>query len=105
MVIVCRFIIILNIVSISRSSEEEYWRLSHHENNVRMRLKLEPDLNHDPHTAASNMRDNTTSTSQTQRLSAELSSTIAPAALGDESVDDDILLLEEEMRNNVEPQV
>ncbi|XP_021704634.1 neurobeachin-like protein 1 isoform X1 [Aedes aegypti] len=87
------------------SSEEEYWRLSHHENNVRMRLKLEPDLNHDPHTAASNMRDNTTSTSQTQRLSAELSSTIAPAALGDESVDDDILLLEEEMRNNVEPQV
>lgn len=70
-----------------------------------MRLKLEPDLNHDPHTAASNMRDNTTSTAQTERLSAELSSTIAPAALGDETVDDDILLLEEEMRNNVEPQV
>ncbi|XP_058454329.1 neurobeachin-like protein 1 isoform X1 [Malaya genurostris] len=87
------------------STEEEFWRLSHHENGVRMRLKLEPDFNHDPHTAASNMRDNTTSHSQSCRLSTELGSTFAPAAVGDENVDEDILLLEEEMRNSLEPQV
>ncbi|XP_055608825.1 neurobeachin-like protein 1 isoform X2 [Uranotaenia lowii] len=91
----------------SPCDEEEYWRLSHHENSVRMRLKLEPNLAHDPHTAASNMRDNTTSssTSHNRRLSTELGSTIAPAVLGDESVDEDILLLEEELRNSMEPQV
>lgn len=81
--------------------------MSHSENSVRMRLKLEPDLQHDPHTAASNMRDNTTSsTAHSRRLSSELGSTIAaPAALGGESIDEDILLLEEELRNSAEPQV
>lgn len=87
------------------SEDEEFWRLSHHENIARMRLKLEPDLNHDPHVAASNLRDNTTTASQSRRLSTELGSTIAPAALGGENVDEDILLLEEEMRNSLEPQV
>ncbi|XP_040150983.1 neurobeachin-like protein 1 isoform X2 [Anopheles arabiensis] len=86
--------------------EEEYWRLSHHENVARMRLKLEPDLYHDPHTAAANMRDNTTSsTSQSRRLSSEFGSTFAPAAIGEENTDDEMLLLEEEMRNSLEPQV
>ncbi|XP_055544656.1 neurobeachin-like protein 1 isoform X1 [Wyeomyia smithii] len=87
------------------SEDEEFWRLSHHENISRMRLKLEPDLNHDPHVAASNMRDNTTISSQSRRLSTELGSTIAPAALGGENVDEDIFLLEEEMRSSLEPQV
>lgn len=31
-----------------------------------MRLKLEPNLYHDPHTAAANLRDNTASTSTTR---------------------------------------
>ena len=71
-----------------------------------MRLKLEPDLYHDPHTAAANMRDNTTSsTSQSRRLSSEFGSTFAPAAIGEENTDDEMLLLEEEMRNSLEPQV
>lgn len=79
--------------------------MSHHENAVRMRLKLEPNWHHDPHIAASNMRDNTTSTTQSRRLSTELGSTIAPAVVGSENVDEDILQLEEEMRNSMEPQV
>ncbi|XP_055643375.1 neurobeachin-like protein 1 isoform X2 [Toxorhynchites rutilus septentrionalis] len=88
------------------SNEAQYWCLSHHENAVRMRLKLEPNWHHDPHIAASNMRDNTTSsTSQSRRLSTELGPTIAPAVVGGENVDDDILQLEEEMRNSIEPQV
>ncbi|XP_058062662.1 neurobeachin-like protein 1 isoform X2 [Anopheles bellator] len=86
------------------TKEEEYWRLSHHENVARMRLKLEPDLYHDPHTAAANLRDNTTSTAHSRRLSSELGSTIATAAIGDESADEEMLLLEEEMRNSIEPQ-
>ncbi|XP_049530577.1 neurobeachin-like protein 1 isoform X2 [Anopheles darlingi] len=87
------------------TQEDEYWRLSHHENAARMRLKLEPDLYHDPHTAAANLRDNTTSTSQSRRLSSELGSTIATAAIGEENADEEMLLLEEEMRNSIEPQV
>uniref|UniRef100_A0AAG5CUG9 DUF4704 domain-containing protein n=1 Tax=Anopheles atroparvus TaxID=41427 RepID=A0AAG5CUG9_ANOAO len=86
-------------------NENEYWRLSHHENVARMRLKLEPDLYHDPHTAAANLRDNTASTSQSRRLSSELGSTFAPAAIGEENADEEMLLLEEEMRNSMEPQV
>ncbi|XP_053679026.1 neurobeachin-like protein 1 [Anopheles nili] len=88
-----------------QSNEEEYWRLSHHENVTRMRLKLEPDLYHDPHTAAANLRDNTTSSSQNRRLSSEFGSTFAPAAMGEENTDEEMLLLEEEMRNSMEPQV
>uniref|UniRef100_A0A182W0M5 Uncharacterized protein n=1 Tax=Anopheles minimus TaxID=112268 RepID=A0A182W0M5_9DIPT len=88
-----------------RNSDEGYWRLSHHENVARMRLKLEPDLYHDPHTAAANLRDNTTSTSQSRRLSSEFGSTFAPAAMGEENADEEMLLLEEEMRNSMEPQV
>uniref|UniRef100_A0A182T0Y0 BEACH domain-containing protein n=1 Tax=Anopheles maculatus TaxID=74869 RepID=A0A182T0Y0_9DIPT len=88
-----------------RNREDEYWRLSHHENVARMRLKLEPDLYHDPHTAAANLRDNTTSTSQSRRLSSEFGSTFAPAAIGEENADEEMLLLEEEMRNSMEPQV
>lgn len=42
--------------------KEEFWRLSHHENPARMRLKLEPSLYHDPHTGAANLRDNTANT-------------------------------------------
>ncbi|KAF4521974.1 hypothetical protein B566_EDAN012523, partial [Ephemera danica] len=39
----------------------EHWKLSHRENVSRMRLKLVPNLTFDPHTEASNLRDNTAS--------------------------------------------
>lgn len=90
----------------SSKPDEEFWRLSNHENVHRMRLKLEPALYHDPHTAASNLRDNTaSSTSTSQGLSGDLGTTITAAALGNEIPDDEQFLLEEEMRNSMEPQV
>ncbi|XP_065200473.1 neurobeachin-like protein 1 isoform X2 [Planococcus citri] len=41
------------------SPKEAHWRLSHHENFSRMRLKLIPNLHFDSHKDASNLRDNT----------------------------------------------
>jgi neurobeachin-like protein 1/2 len=79
--------------------------LSHHENIARMRFKLEPSLYHDPHTAAANLRDNTTTTSNDQKLSAELGSSLATAALGDENQDEDSIMIEEEIRNSIESQM
>ncbi|XP_068086135.1 neurobeachin-like protein 1 [Anabrus simplex] len=37
---------------------DRHWKLSHHENFSRMRLKLCPNFKFDPHTDASNLRDN-----------------------------------------------
>jgi neurobeachin-like protein 1/2 len=70
-----------------------------------MRFKLEPSLYHDPHTAAANLRDNTTTTSNDQKLSAELGSSLATAALGDENQDEDSIMIEEEIRNSIESQM
>ena len=70
-----------------------------------MRLKLEPSLYHDPHTTASNLRDNTAnSTIDERRLSMEFGSSIAPAAIRDILTEDEVILLEEEMRTSAEPQ-
>lgn len=62
-----------------------------------MRLKLEPSLNHDPHTNAVHLRDNTAMVEE-RRLSHEFSTSITPAAVRDISSDDDSFLLEEEIR-------
>lgn len=69
-----------------------------------MRLKLEPSLYHDAHTAASNLRDNTASNSDDRRMSHEFGSSITPAAVNDILTEDEVVLLEEEMRANAEPQ-
>lgn len=69
-----------------------------------MRLKLEPSLYHDAHTAAANLRDNTVSSSDVRRMSQEISSTIAPAALNDILTEDEVLSVDEEIRTSAEPQ-
>lgn len=68
-----------------------------------MRLKVEPSLQHDAHTAAANLRDNTACNSDDRRMSQEISSTLAPAALN-ETLTEDEVGLEEEMRSSAEPQ-
>lgn len=79
--------------------------MSRHENTSRMRLKLEPSLYHDPHTAAANLRDNTVGSSEdTRRLSTEFGSSITAAAVRDVLSDEDSILLEEEIRNSSETQ-
>lgn len=96
---------ILLFVFSFRKRTEEYYHLSHHENPARMRLKLEPSLYHDPHTGAANLRDNTTgAAADTRRLSHEFGSTIASAAINDILTEDEVVLLEEEMRTSIEPQ-
>lgn len=78
--------------------------MSRHENPARMRLKLEPSLYHDPHTAASNLRDNTASQSaDDRRMSHEFGSSIT-AVINDILTEDEVVLLEEEMRSSIEPQ-
>lgn len=85
--------------------KDEFYHLSRHENPARMRLKLEPSLYHDPHTSASNLRDNTASQStDDRRLSHEFGSSITPAAVNDILTEDEVVLLEEEMRSSIEPQ-
>lgn len=84
-----------------QEDEEIFWKLSHRESSARMRLKLVPSLNHDNHKNASNLRDNTTQ-SVSKRFSTDLSSTLAPAIFGEEGNDEEIVLLEEEIRNAIE---
>ncbi|XP_031626139.1 neurobeachin-like protein 1 isoform X2 [Contarinia nasturtii] len=85
--------------------KDEFYHLSKHENPSRMRLKLEPSLYHDAHTAASNLRDNTAShNTDERRLSHEFGSSIVPAAVNDIFTEDEAALLEEEMKASVEPQ-
>lgn len=70
-----------------------------------MRLKLEPSLYHDPHIAASNLRDNTAShNADDRRMSHEFGPSFTPAAVNDILTEDEVVLLEEEMRTSVEPQ-
>lgn len=45
-------------LTIFSQEEEEYWKLSNHENVSRMRLKLEPELYPNKHENAANLRDN-----------------------------------------------
>lgn len=96
------------LLCLSRYSikKDEFYHLSRHENPARMRLKLEPSLYHDPHTAASNLRDNAVSqNSDERRLSHDFGPTsITPAAVNDILTEDEVVLLEEEMRTSVEPQ-
>lgn len=88
-----------------RLKKDEFYHLSHHENPARMRLKLEPSLHHDPHTAASNLRDNSSSNSaDDRRLSHDLGSSITPAVVNDILTEDEVILLEEEMKNIAETQ-
>lgn len=44
---------------ICREKEQKHWKLSCNETFSRMRLKLRPNLYFNPHTDASNLRDNT----------------------------------------------
>lgn len=84
---------------------DEYYHLSHHENPARMRLKLEPSLYHESHTGASNLRDNASSNSNDdRRLSHDIGNSITPAAVNDILSEDEVILLEEEMKSIAEPQ-
>lgn len=70
-----------------------------------MRLKLEPSFYHDPHIAASNLRDNTVGqNTEDRRLSHEFGSSIVQAAVNDIFTEDEAALLEEEMKTSAEPQ-
>lgn len=53
---------------IFHSPKEAHWRLSHHENFSRMRLKLIPNLHFDSHKDASNLRDNTGTYTRNRKL-------------------------------------
>lgn len=44
----------------SRDHARDYWKYANRESLSKMRLKLEPNLYHNPHTVAANLRDNTT---------------------------------------------
>nr|CAD7424732.1 unnamed protein product [Timema monikensis] len=48
-----------SILSVAETPMIRHWKLSHHENFSRMRLKLCPSLTFSQHTDASNLRDNT----------------------------------------------
>lgn len=91
------------LLTAHRIKTDEFYHLSHHENPARMRLKLEPSLQHDAHTAAANLRDNTAGSSDDRRMSHEISSTLAPAALN-ETLTEDEVGLDEELRSSAEPQ-
>lgn len=85
--------------------KDEFYHLSHHENPARMRLKLEPSMNHDPHTAASNLRDNTSvNLNDDRRISHDIGPPITAAAVNDILTEDEVNLLEEEMKSIAEPQ-
>lgn len=88
------------------SPKEEFWRLSHHESASRMRLKLEPSLYPDTHIAASNLRDNTSNSNEpvSRRISTDFGSSITPAVIRDILTEDEVIMLEEEIRNSSEPQ-
>lgn len=86
--------------------KEEFWRLSHHESAARMRLKLEPSLYPDTHIAASNLRDNTSNSNEpvSRRLSTDFGASITPAVIRDILTEDEVIMLEEEIRNSSESQ-
>lgn len=71
-----------------------------------MRLKLEPSLYPDAHVAASNLRDNTSNSNETasRRISTDFGTSITPAVIRDILTEDEVIMLEEEIRNSSEPQ-
>ncbi|XP_044313954.1 neurobeachin-like protein 1 isoform X2 [Drosophila rhopaloa] len=83
--------------------EEEFWKLSPHENVARMRLKLEPQLYPNKHENAANLRDNATSAYDTKEIS-EFDSTIKNAVVRDFLADDESSQLEEELRQLIDTQ-
>lgn len=80
-----------------RTPEERHWKLSHHENFSRMRLKLCPSLAFNRHTDASNLRDNTGWLSRRRSSETPLSLSSWSAAVRPE-LDDDALP-EEDLRS------
>nr|NP_647869.3 uncharacterized protein Dmel_CG43367, isoform D [Drosophila melanogaster]AAF47858.3 uncharacterized protein Dmel_CG43367, isoform D [Drosophila melanogaster] len=83
--------------------DEEFWKLSQHENVARMRLKLEPQLYPNKHENAANLRDNATSAYDTKEIS-EFDSTIKNAVVRDFLADDESSQLEEELRQLIDTQ-
>ncbi|EDW93372.2 neurobeachin-like protein 1 isoform X3 [Drosophila yakuba] len=83
--------------------DEEFWKLSPHENVARMRLKLEPQLYPNKHENAANLRDNATSAYDTKEIS-EFDSTIKNAVVRDFLADDESSQLEEELRQLIDTQ-
>ncbi|XP_036671789.3 neurobeachin-like protein 1 isoform X2 [Drosophila suzukii] len=83
--------------------EEEFWKLSPHENVARMRLKLEPQLYPNKHENAANLRDNATSAYDPKEIS-EFDSTIKNAVVRDFLADDESSQLEEELRQLIDTQ-
>ncbi|XP_063234189.1 neurobeachin-like protein 1 isoform X2 [Bacillus rossius redtenbacheri] len=80
----------------SRSPAQVHWKLSHHENFSRMRLKLVPTAAFNPHTDASNLRDNSGWLSRMQSEDIPLSLNLSSAAVRGEAEPDS--LVEEELR-------
>ncbi|PSN41666.1 Neurobeachin-like protein 1 [Blattella germanica] len=90
--------------SVSRLALRRHMKLSPHENFSRMRLKLSPSLTFDPHTDASNLRDNTGWLSRMQ--SAEeipLSLNISSAVVRGETEEDNLPEEELRMMNESDP--
>ncbi|XP_044250350.1 neurobeachin-like protein 1 isoform X3 [Drosophila takahashii] len=83
--------------------DEEFWKLSPHENVARMRLKLEPQLYPNKHENAANLRDNATSAYDPKEIS-EFDSTIKNAVVRDFLADDESSQLEEELRQLIDTQ-
>ncbi|KPU78624.1 uncharacterized protein Dana_GF10562, isoform B [Drosophila ananassae] len=83
--------------------DEEFWKLSPHENVARMRLKLEPQLYPNKHENAANLRDNATSAYDTKEIS-EFDSTIKNAVVRDFLADDESSQLEEELKQLIDSQ-
>lgn len=71
-----------------------------------MRLKLEPSLYPDTHLSASNLRDNASNSNETvsRRISTDFGSSITPAVIRDILTEDEVIMLEEEIRNSSETQ-
>ncbi|XP_059607349.1 neurobeachin-like protein 1 [Phlebotomus argentipes] len=78
--------------------KEDHWKLLNRENFSRMRMKLEPNLYHNPHTMAASLRDNTT-LDDDRRLSADFGSAIIPSAKPLDITDEEgFVVLEEDFR-------
>uniref|UniRef100_A0A6B2EDM8 Putative lysosomal trafficking regulator lyst n=1 Tax=Phlebotomus kandelakii TaxID=1109342 RepID=A0A6B2EDM8_9DIPT len=78
--------------------QEDRWKLLNRENFSRMRMKLEPNLYHNPHSMAASLRDNTT-LDDDRRLSADFGSAIIPSATPLDITDEDgFVVWEEDLR-------
>ncbi|XP_055695703.1 neurobeachin-like protein 1 [Lutzomyia longipalpis] len=78
--------------------DQDHWKLLNRENFNRMRMKLDPNLYHNPHTMAANLRDNTT-LDDDRRLSADFGPAIIPSATPLDITDEEgFVVLEEDLR-------